>query len=154
MCKASRQCRWHRSVALRGRLLDFVYYYEWTLFRLPSPSSCLCSIYVCIITFSCLYVHVCVLFRLTGTLGYASLLGTIKHYSREGSTGITREGVRLEETLKERSPRAMLERACRPLAVLGLEIAVRLQLRSPTGLCHVAGPVRAQHALSRRPGTQ
>ena len=27
--------------------------------------------------------------------------------------------MRLEETLKERSPRAMLERACRPLAVLG-----------------------------------
>jgi hypothetical protein len=37
---------------------------------------------------------------------------------------------------------------------VGLEIAVRLQLRSPTGLCRVAGPVRAQHALSRRPGTQ
>ena len=32
---------------------------------------------------------------------------------------MTREGVRLEETLKMRSPRAMLERACRPLAVLG-----------------------------------
>ena len=27
--------------------------------------------------------------------------------------------MRLEETLKERSPRAMLERACRPLAELG-----------------------------------
>ena len=27
--------------------------------------------------------------------------------------------MRLEETLKERSPRARLERACRPLAVLG-----------------------------------
>jgi len=27
--------------------------------------------------------------------------------------------VRLEETLEERSPRAMLESACRPLAVLG-----------------------------------
>ena len=45
----------------------------------PPPVVCVC-IDVCMITFSCLYVHVCVLFRLTGTLGYASLLGTIKHY--------------------------------------------------------------------------
>ena len=52
-------------------------------------------------------------------MSYVSLLVTIKHHLEEGSIGITREGVRLEETLKERSPRAMLERACRPLAVLG-----------------------------------
>jgi len=41
----------------------------------------------------------------------------------------------------------------RKYELLSLEIAVRLQLRSPAGLCRVAGPVRA-HALSRRPGTQ
>ena len=41
----------------------------------PPPVVCKC-IYVCMITFSCRYVHVCVLLRLTGTLGYASLLGT------------------------------------------------------------------------------
>ena len=39
--------------------------------------------------------------------------------------------MRLEETLKERSPRAMLERACRPLAVLG-RIASALAFPSRT----------------------
>ena len=58
--------------------------------------------------------------------------------------------MRLEETLKERSPRAMLERACRPLAVLGRRasaLAFPLNCRqAPAAIArkgYVALPARA-----------
>ena len=71
-------------------------------------------------------------------MSYVSLLVTIKHHLEEGSIGITRErGVRLEETLKERSPRAMLERACRPLAEL---------CRRASALASRVGPLNCRQA--------
>ena len=45
--------------------------------------------------------------------------------------------MRLEETLKERSPRAMLERACRPLAELG---------RRASALASRVGPLNCRQA--------
>ena len=51
--------------------------------------------------------------------------------------------MRLEETLKERSPRAMLERACRPLAVLG---------RRPSALAFPAVNCRQAPAAITRKG--
>ena len=69
--------------------------------------------------------------------------------------------MRLEETLKERSPRAMLERACRPLAVLGRRAsALAFPLKLPSGSScdrpqgYVASPARCVRSMRFRVGPE